>query len=633
MADKKLDSKTVLSHFKRAYESKEKWIKCALEDIEFSLGKMWDDNDVAELEKVAVRPLTINKIRPNIFLLTGIESQNRTDWKAFPKGEEDGIKAEIATGLLKNVADCSDLEYVQSEQFEEALMTGECYIEPYLDYSKDIINADLQFKKTSATQIFPSPGYTKYDLSDAPYVCKLTQDLTEDQIVELFPEKENHIRNLTATQIDLKTWNNLKTIPHQQGTDYPTDGSGSTFNAADGTIEGKKYDLLEYYYKKYVKRTIIVDKKLKKIVPVEDEEQAIQYVETANQTEPDSAMLRYQMIPEIRLCSIVGNDILSDDTCWSYPRWSSYPIIPLFVYRSTAPIRSTEYLVQGITRGLKDVNRDYNKRRTQELRILNSSANSGWQYEEGTLSPEQEANYAKFGSSPGVQLVHRQGKLAPVKVLPTPLSQGHAQLAAERTQEMKELSGINADLLAMQEGQSSGRAIMLRQKQGLVMVQRIYDNNARTKKILAKFALSQLSEIYDVESAMRVMGDKWVQDNFGEPQFKTEINPMTGQPEQIPIMNGNKPELKMTPQALQQAQGVFNAVLNDSNILKYDVSVGEGVYAETAKAGNYLELQGMIEKGVPIPPDVLVDESSINASSKDRIKKALQSQQAAAMPK
>ena len=104
----------------------------------------------------------------------------------------------------------------------------------------------------------------------------------------------------------------------------------------------------------------------------------------------------------------------------------------------------------------------------------------------------------------------------------------------------------------------------------------------------------------------------------------------TGQMEKIPIMNGNTPELQMTPDALKQAEDLFNVVLNDIDMAKYDVAVGEGVYAETSKAGNYMELMGMIEKGIPIPPDILVEESSMNASSKDKIKKAIEARQAQA---
>jgi hypothetical protein len=46
-----------------------------------------------------------------------------------------------------------------------------------------------------------------------------------------------------------------------------------------------------------------------------------------------------------------------------------------------------------------------------------------------------------------------------------PLSQGHAQLAEENAQDLKEASGVNPDLLATDSKSQSGRAILLKQRQ------------------------------------------------------------------------------------------------------------------------------------------------------------------------
>lgn len=634
--EKKLTSSKILSDFKKAFEYKRKWVKESTEDVEFALGKQWDDDSKQKLLDIGVQPLTINKIRPNVFLLTGMESQNRTDYRAFPKGEEDSLKAEVTTILLKHVMDVSDGEFKQSEQFEEGLMAGECYLEPFLDYTYSLINPELHFKKVSATQIYSSPGFQEYDMSDAKYQCKFSPDLTKDQILELFPEEEKRLDDMPTTKIDVEGWDNLKNaLPHHQKTDYAQKNQGTSL--AGGFAEEKTYDLLEYYYKKYVKKPLIIDMKLKRMQEAEDEEMAKAYVDTANMTVPGSAMLTSRRVPEIWMAAVIGNDIISDDRAWFYPRWKSWPFIPYFTYRSTAAVKDAELLVQGIARGMKDLNRDYNKRRTQELRHVNQSANSGWQMEEGAVTDEQEENMKKFGGSPGVIIKNKPGKPPPTKIVPSPYPAAHGAMAAERTQEMKESSGINADMLAMQEGQSSGRAILLRQKQGLVMVQKIFDNNSRTKKILGRFILSQLGEVFDVETAMKVIGEDLLLKHFGQPVMQPMIDPMTGgpavdpmtgQPAMQPVMGPDgKPQLQMIPEAQQAAVEMINRILNDPELAKYDISVGEGIYAETAKAGNYLEIMGMVEKGLPVPPDVIVEESSLNASSKDRIKKYIESQQ------
>lgn len=640
MADK-LSIKTILSNFKKAFESKKKRIDLYRQDMEFALGKQWDDADIADNVKIGVKPLTINKIKPNIQLLTGIETQNRVDYRAYPKGEEDGLKADALTGLMKNVMDESEGEHKHSEQFEEGISAGDCYLEPYLDYSHDLINAQLSWKKVSTTRIFPDPKSTEYDLSDSGFICKLTTELSKDDLLNIFPDKEKTIDNLSVTKIDTLEWNNLKasdTGEHiQKGSDYyqPTDNNTIPGASAD---KEETYDLLEYYYKKRVSKTLLIDTALKKMQMIEDEEKARQYEAIGNQEAPGSVRVVKRYATEIWLASVVGNTILSDERAWYCPKWNKYHIVPFFAYRSTADIKNVEYLVQGIVRGLKDMQLDYNKRRTQELRHLNSSANSGWQIEEGSISETEEDNYKNFGASPGVILKHKQGKPAPLKITPTPLSQGHAQVSAERSQEMKESSGINTDLLAMNESQASGKAIAMRQRQGLVMVQKLFDNDARTRKYMGKFILSQLGEVFDVESATKVMGDKWVLKNFGQPKMKPQQNPMTGapmidpqtgQPAMIPELDqSGQLILEMTPEAQQMSMNFFNEVLNDKDVAKYDVSIGEGIYSETIKYANFLMLQEMAQAGLPIPPDVLISESTLSAGTKDRITAVIQSAQA-----
>ena len=90
------------SDFKMAYEAKRSLIEREKEDFLFSLGEQWSVEEKAKLEQSGIDPVVDNRIQPNLFLLTGLERQNRSEFKAFPEGEEDGLKAEIATQLFKD---------------------------------------------------------------------------------------------------------------------------------------------------------------------------------------------------------------------------------------------------------------------------------------------------------------------------------------------------------------------------------------------------------------------------------------------------------------------------------------------------------------------------------------------------
>lgn len=631
-----LTPKTVLEHFKAAYEYKRKFLASAQEDAEFTLGKMWDDADVSELKEKGVRALTINKIRPNLFLLKGIESQNRSEFRAFPEGKEDHVTAEIATHLLKNVMKNSDGDYKVSEVFEEGNTVGESFIEPYRHYPYTVradgtvnVNAQMKLKKTEYCYLFPEAGFKEYDMSDANHLCKITYDVSKEQLMQMFPEKEKEIENLVNGKLVIdgifkQEQPGATATQNRNPTNYKE--SQSTNIAPWANKNG--FDLLDYYYKKWVDHYFVADLKAGTVKAAKDKAEAENYVAAAtkdDQPGEESAKVIKRSCPEIWVVFLTGgmDEFLAEEKAWSFPRWDGWPFIPYFCYRSTMPMgdNQRDLAVQGITRIVKDLNRELNKRRTQELRHLNQSTSSGWLSQEGAWVEQEKMD--KHGSAPGINATYKKGFDKPERIFPMPLSQGHAQAAAEHQQDMKEALGINTDLLAATEGgQQSGRAIALRQKQGLVMVQGIFDNLSRTKRLLGRFILSQLKSVYDVQTVVRVLGDAFIQEHFSIPV----TDPMTGQPVIDPRTGA--PATQIDQQAVVQS---INSVLNDAELGLYDVAVGENVSSETIQYGNYLELTELAKSGVPVPPEVMIEESNISESSKKSILGAIQQAKQAAL--
>lgn len=617
--DTKDKAANILSDLKRAKSVKRDWLDEAEEDFAFAVGKQWRDEDKLTLERAGVPALTINKIQPNLFMISGYQRQNRPDIVAYPEGDEDSLSAEVITRLIHNAVKLSDAGYKQSEQFEDGVICGEGWIEPYIDYSRDLVNGQLCVKKCNPLNVFVDPASVEYDLSDAEYVIKVSPGLTKNQVLKLFPDKKSIIEKISNRTLSINSVDNTKI----QTLDYPQlDEAGGTGSGEDYSKEDN-YDLVEYQYKKYVSKYIIADKQIGDMKEAKDLDEAQLYVDQKNTISGEVvAKVIHRIVPEIWFCSLVGDTVVDEFISPFYPKWKGYSLIPFFAHRITVPIKDgQEYRIQGIVRSLKDPQRELNKRRSQELRILNSTANSGWLAEQDTWVKKSDVE--KYGSTPGVTLEYKSGRQKPERITPAPLSQGHAQLAAENTQDMKEISGINSDLLAMNKTDASGRAIYLRQQQGIVMLQRILDNFSLTTKLLGRFILSQLGELYTVERAVKVCGNSFIKDNFSKPVMTQ--SPVDGQP--VPMMDANG---QMQMEVDQEGVvALFNTVLNDVESSKYDVTVDETNSSPTIKYGNYLMLAEMAGKGMPIPPDVLVDESMIGESSKQKIKKAIASAQQA----
>lgn len=623
-----IEKREILESFKRARDSKRDWIKEATEDYEFAVGKQWDETVLEKLAKDGIRGLTINKIQPNLFLVSGIQRQNRSDFRAFPEGGEDTTLAEVATRLLKNVMKSSRAQYKLSEMFEDGLICGEGWLEPYIDYTYDLLNGEMKFKKVSCFNVFPDPDSSEYDLSDAEFLDKFTTGITEKQAIQLFPDKEAEIKKIKNRRLNLDI---LSEDPDHQTKGYNSSGNIKSEELHTGRVEKDTFDLLEHHYKDYVKKYIVVDRIKGKTREAKDKETAEAYVKLAEQQDvPDDnhpelpkAAVIVRTCPEIRIAAMLGDTLIDDYDAPFYPKWKTFSLLPFFAHRVTTPLKEVrEYQVQGIVRSLKDPQREVNKRRTQELRHLNSTTNSGWISEKGAWVKKAEVK--RIGASAGVVLEYNQGYAKPERITPAPLSHAHAQMVAENTQDMKEISGINADLLAMGDQSSSGRAIALRQQQGVVMIQRILDNFGHTKQLLGRFILSQLGELYTVESATEVVGQQFITLNFSRPVMRQPEVDEQGQP----VGDPNVPETDERGELVLEVRqddvlAVFNMVLNDESVAKYDVSIGESAYNETIRYSNSLLLMEMLEKGAPIPPEIIIEESMLNGDTKNKIKAAI----------
>lgn len=638
------DEIDMLKKFHRAYKYKKPLIEEMEEDFEFAAGKQWDNEDVETLKKAGVKALTINKIQPNIFLLSGIQRQNRTDFRAYPEGQEDSILAEIATKLLKNAMKRSHGEYKLSEVFEDGITGGEGDIEPTIDYTNDLVNGELRLKKSSPFKIFVDPDATEYDLSDAEYRFKLTEGLTQNQLIKLYPDKESKIKSIEDGKL------NIDELPAKlklYDGDYRDNPQATSPYSSEEYIE-RTYDLLEMEYKKYVTKYLVVDLELGDYKMVESKDQANTYADEINmRAGKEVVKIIKRSVPEVWMRVMVGNKKLDDFMSPYYPRWKSFSVIPFYGHRYTTHIKPHEYMLQGIVRSMKSLQLEVNKRRTQALRHLNSSTNSGWKIHKDARVDKNELR--KYGATPSFVL-EWQGNVEPTQIFPQPLNRGLEYMSKESGEDIKSTSGINADLLAMEDKTASGRAIYLRQQQGIVMVQRILDNFQHTKRLLGKFILSQLGELYSVETAAKVLGDAFIKKNFSIPVHeiagnvmeKKQQNPQyeptpeeaqailqtdawqkTGQP--FPVMD-ERNEMIMAVDK-DAAGAVINKVLVDIDIENYDISVGEAQSTETIKLANYTMLMDLIEKGVPIPPEILIDESMLANESKVAIKQAIERRQ------
>ena len=260
------------------------------------------------------------------------------------------------------------------------------------------------------------------------------------------------------------------------------------------------------------------------------------------------------------------------------------PIVPFFPY-------FVRYQHYGMVTGLKDAQREHNKRMSQALHHLNSSANSGYTADDDAVEPgkrrELEQNISKSGYIKWVKKGSRFDRDTPV-----PLSEGHIVLAQNAANEIKMISGVNADLLGYDQKETvSGVAIARRQSASLLATEIVQDNLKLTMKVLGDRTLEavQKTGAFSQEEVIRL------------------------------VIDGKEMEIDLS----QKMQSIQRA-LTDISVGRYETYIDTSQASPTTRFANYMMLLEAVKIGIPIPPDVLLDASDL--PGKDKIQKAMAAQ-------
>lgn len=137
------------------------------QDRDYYDGKQWTAEEIEILKKRKQPITTQNRIKPQVDFVTGIERQQRTDPKAFPRTPNHDQDAEAATDALRYVADNQDFDQKRSQVFEEVLVEG--YAGMIVEAKPSSNEPEITLTELSWDRIYFDPHSRKKDFSDSKY--------------------------------------------------------------------------------------------------------------------------------------------------------------------------------------------------------------------------------------------------------------------------------------------------------------------------------------------------------------------------------------------------------------------------------------------------------------------------------
>lgn len=551
--------------FQSAVDKERDWREEAKEDFEFYCGKQWSDNDRRTLNEQGRPTLTINRVRPLINLLSGYQRFNRYESEFLPRTKDDIDLCTVRKGITKYIFDQCDYNSQESAAYLNGIICGKGWLECTYEYDYKTLDGYINIRNVSPFDIYVDPESVKIDYSDARFIFK-AKWVDKDELIAIYPEHKDDINAMTSNYDENENENDFidERLWYQR--------DNSKIRVVDRW--GKKIETSTFY--------LLKDGKL-----VPKEEMNISTM----------AMIAKPVnLPHEKVfVSVFAGHVLLEEKDSPYEH-GEFPLVPYFAY-----YLGEGDIPSGVVRGLKDVQREVNKRRSQSLDILGKQANSGWMYEQGAIDNRQKGDLKKFGATPGSILeVNSLNSIQRINPPNPPIGLMQAEQAA--VNDIRDISGINEGMLGTDiSNATSGRAIELRQRQAITHIGVLSDNLRRMKQQLMfllwgkKGRKGLVQQYYTEEKTFRIIGEN------GKTEF-IDIN------KQVSV---DDPLI-----------GTIVQTINDLSVGEFDVIVSDTPSTATQRQSQFWALTDAVGKlGIPgdMVFDIILDLSDI--PNREEIKK------------
>jgi hypothetical protein len=534
---------------------------------DFYRGEQWHQEDEAALEAEGRPALTINTILPTINTILGEQSSRRADIKFKPRRGGDQEVADVLTKVFMQVADNNKLDWVENQVFADGLiMDGRGYFDVRMDFT-DHVEGEVRITAKDPLDILIDPDAKDADPKTWSEVFE-TKWMTLDEIQEAYGEKKAEELRFIAENGNSFGRDSVEFEEQRFGDLDPDDDLFGSMVSPDEDDYGniRSLRVIERQYKIMSRVNCFVDPNTgdSREAPDAWNDRKIKKFAKEYGLTVVSKMKR-----KVRWCVTCDKVVLHDD--WS--PYNDFTIVPFFAYfRRGRPF--------GVVRNLLSPQEQLNKIASQELHIVNTTANSGWMVESGSLVGMTADDLEEHGAETGLVLEYARGTTPPQKIQPNSIPTGLDRIAMKAAANIKAISGINDSMLGSDSPEVSGVAIQAKQNRGAVMIQVPLDNLKKSRQYLAEKVLNLIQTFYSEQRLIQVTD---------------ESDPL--KPREEVVIN------EMTPEG---------TIINDLTIGEYDVVIATAPARDSFDEVQFAEAIGLRQAGVAIPDDAIIEYSHLS---------------------
>lgn len=494
--------KQALERYRRWYEKERENIEAAYDDLRFRAGEQWPAKVLDERTNEGRPVLTVNRIPQFIRQVTGDMRQMKPSIKTVPvdsRGDKD--TAETIAGMIRYIENRSDAAAIYMTGAESQVGCGIGHWMVTKEYADGAtFNQELRIVGIDDQVAVACDPDAKLPMREDSKWWLIPVDLSRETFKENYP-------------------------------DCPVeDFDDANIADAQGWFDNDFIRVAAYWVKKPAKRilALLPDGGVADLTD-KDEAERLEIGKTAKKIEERDSFKVCRYL--ITACHVL------EEIDWP---GMNIPIVPAFGEEIKIGKRTVRH---GLTRFARDPQRMVNYYSSAEAESVALQPKVPWLATEKNVEQHQEM-WATANRKAYSVLIYtpdpKNGNLPPQRVQPAVSSQGISEGLDRAVNDMKGVIGIYDAGLGNKSNETSGKAILARQREGDVGTFIYIDNWSRSIRRTGTILIDLIPHVYDTERMIRIMGDdgkvdlKWI----NKPVGIQVIDDKTGQPrEQQTIQN------------------------------------------------------------------------------------------------
>lgn len=557
--------------FQTAKENHAEYVTRAKKLDDFYLGDQWDPKDKAKLDAQGRPALTINQCMPIINTVLGEQVSRRADVRFKPKKDATIDDAAMMGKVYQSIMDDNNYDYVESQVFADGIIQERGYFDIRVEFDENLFG-HVVIKAEDPCDVIIDKYAKEYD-PDTWSEIFVSRWVSLDYIEENYGVDK---RELLESMIGQGEYRGIDSVRFEAGDSQNEFGNrnggvGFDWFSLTTTHEGEKrrvrvVRVIERQFKQLHWQNYFVDAYTgdKSVIPEHWEPERIQAV-----AQRMGLLFHKVRKPRIRWRVSADNVLLHD----SWSPYQSFTIVPFFPYFRRGK-------TAGVMTNLVSPQEMLNKIASQVTHVVNTTANSGWIVEEGSLANMTVADLEKKGAQTGLVIETRPNRTPPEKIQPNQIPTGLERISQNAQFNMKAISGVNDGLLGMESAEISGIALESKEQRGQIQLQVPMDHLAQTRNMVTRKVL------------------ECIQSYMTEPRILVITNerPLPGQPE---------------TEELAINQRTAEGIMNDVTRGKYSWVIASQPSRDSYNDSQFAEAMAMRSRGIAIPDHRVVQYSNL----------------------